>query len=53
MAPHREEEIVRGTGGAVALMAALGALVLGAAAGGPGLLVGALAGGLVGFIAWI
>jgi len=46
------EEATAGTAAAVIAMAALGALLVGASVGVPGLLIGALSGALVGYLAW-
>jgi hypothetical protein len=45
-------QIPAGTTAVVLAMAAFGALTIGAAVGLPGFLIGALAGALVGFLAW-
>jgi len=51
MSPSRTQEAAH-TALAVIAMAAFGALLVGAAVGPPGVLIGALAGALVGFLAW-
>jgi len=45
-------QVSNGTTAVVLGMAAFGALLVGAAVGVPGILIGALAGALVGFLAW-
>jgi hypothetical protein len=52
MPSRSPEEISTGTTAVVVAMAAFGALLVGAAVGPPGLLIGALGGALVGFLAW-
>jgi hypothetical protein len=52
MSPASPDETTAATAAAVVAMAAFGALLVGAAVGPPGLLIGGLAGALVGFLAW-
>ncbi len=52
MPPASPDEPAARTAVAVVAMAAFGALLVGAAVGAPGILIGGLAGALVGFLAW-
>jgi hypothetical protein len=52
MSPSRSDETTAGTAAAVIAMAAFGAALVGVAVGAPGVLIGGLAGAVVGFLAW-